>query len=624
MGTFIYFAYGSNMLTERLRARCPSATPVSVAYAPNHRLEFSKLSSDKSGKATLTSSRVSHQYGVIFEIDHNELNALDRAEGRGHGYGRDDGFRVIHADTKHQVDAVTYLATQLSPDLKPYDWYVALVVAGAIQHRLPQEQIEHLRSVPHDIVDRNQNAIDGRREATSVLRQAGFGSSTDVLSTPSNVSDVTGLAERIIKELTRLETVPMSERSKEDDFSLPRMIDAGNGGSLIVSRQLDEDIERVARKLMDDDPTLKPRFTQAEWRAMVRRTFGPALASIDLDDDVTANASTVLDRVKTSLARGVTGNDLREFAFGCTLFGNGQVQPFSIGPVRFEAREDWLARKHREGGISTASRARVERAWQGQKLRKRKPSFDSISETDVLDAVDSCRFVSSVTTKGLAPEAGRDKALTAARLATTAIALTWQTPSKALDGINLLFDRRPHRQKALTFTLGHRVLAGASWSNHPFGPSLKAGQWENILSERADIFAVVGDVLDYIVSPTGAVARPKMMSALAHALLWFHEGCRETVTHMAIVNFSAALDALACGGKAGGIRRLVNARLKIQDNQPIRQDGPTLKKSIDRIYSDGRSRTIHGTNDELGYDWSTRGLSPSSLPDCAFCSASTG
>jgi hypothetical protein len=34
-----------------------------------------------------------------------------------------------------------------------------------------------------------------------------------------------------------------------------------------------------------------------------------------------------------------------------------------------------------------------------------------------------------------------------------------------------------------------------------------------------------------------------------------------------------------------------------------------VKQVIDEIYSDGRSRTIHGTNEKLGYDWSvTRGL----------------
>ena len=73
--------------------------------------------------------------------------------------------------------------------------------------------------------------------------------------------------------------------------------------------------------------------------------------------------------------------------------------------------------------------------------------------------------------------------------------------------MNLLFDRKPHLQKALTFVPGKGVLAASSWSHHPFGPSLKPAEWEKVFSERAAMFDVVGDVLDYIISPTGKIAR---------------------------------------------------------------------------------------------------------------------
>ncbi len=272
------------------------------------------------------------------------------------------------------------------------------------------------------------------------------------------MSTTSDLVKKIICELTRLEAVPMAERSRDDDLSLPRMIDAGNGRSLVVSRKLDEDIERVAKRMMDDDPSLKPKFTQAEWRATVRRAFGPPLASIDLDDDLETNASTVLTRIKQTISRHAMGQGTREYAFGCTLFDGRNLKPFSIGPVLFEPRDVWLERKHRDGGISTLSRRRIEGAWLDSKLRKRKPSFDSIAESNVIDAIGACSFICSVTIRDLAAEAGHDKALMAARFATTAIALTWQTPSKALEGINLIFDRKPHHRKSLTFIPGKGVL----------------------------------------------------------------------------------------------------------------------------------------------------------------------
>lgn len=61
--TFRYFAYGSNMLTEWLRGRCPSTEPIGIAIAANHKLRFGKRSIDKSGKATalaMTVARLSH------------------------------------------------------------------------------------------------------------------------------------------------------------------------------------------------------------------------------------------------------------------------------------------------------------------------------------------------------------------------------------------------------------------------------------------------------------------------------------------------------------------------------------------------------------------------------------
>ena len=53
--TFKYFAYGSNMLKERLcaRDRCPSAMPVDVGSIRGYTLQFWKISKDGSGKATI-------------------------------------------------------------------------------------------------------------------------------------------------------------------------------------------------------------------------------------------------------------------------------------------------------------------------------------------------------------------------------------------------------------------------------------------------------------------------------------------------------------------------------------------------------------------------------------------
>lgn len=171
--TFLYFAYGSNMLSSRLIARCNSARVFGAATAENHTIEFSKPSKDKSGKATLILSDESdvHTQGVLFEINTAELQSLDKAEGAGYGYVRNDAFSVVLSDDGTVVTAVTYIADKLQAGIKPFDWYLALVVAGALEHNLDDHHIDSLLAVPYD----NDLDIDrqSRRDALAALSKHG-------------------------------------------------------------------------------------------------------------------------------------------------------------------------------------------------------------------------------------------------------------------------------------------------------------------------------------------------------------------------------------------------------------------------------------------------------------------
>jgi len=408
----------------------------------------------------------------------------------------------------------------------------------------------------------------------------------------------------VVKELTLLQTVPSPHFDENDPFPFPRMIGVGDGRSIVVSKEIDDAILGVADQLIAEDPPLTSKYMLPEWRTMVRASFGPALAMIDLDDPIAQNVETVLDEVRSSVTKHVAQHGPCESSFGCTLFGNSVVKPFAIGPVRFEPRLAWLERKSLDRAVSKVARRRIEKTWSGKKLKTRKASADSIFEQNILDVIGMCPFVCSVGTVGLAPKAGRQRALTTARMALAAIALLWSTPSRALEGMNLLYDRRIHTQVALTFIPGKTVLAGSSLSHLPYGPWLENGEWEALFAQHSSYFDGVAEVLDYVIDPARGQSRRDLLNALAQALLWFHEGCREGVTLMGIVKFSATLDALACGGKSGGIKRLITARLGLQESSPIRPDGTTMRAAVDEIYSQGRSRTIHGTNARLGHDWS--------------------
>jgi gamma-glutamylcyclotransferase len=144
---FFYFAYGSNMLSKRLKShdRSPSATAIDIGYVENRRLTFDKVSKDGSGKCDIESTccQTDRVYGVIYEIPSIEKANLDKAEGLGKGY-QEINIQVV--TSKGIITAISYFATKKEPSLRPYHWYKLLVVTGAIEHGLPTDYIEWLKT----------------------------------------------------------------------------------------------------------------------------------------------------------------------------------------------------------------------------------------------------------------------------------------------------------------------------------------------------------------------------------------------------------------------------------------------------------------------------------------------
>lgn len=142
----LYFAYGSNMLTERLAARCPGARAEGRATLPGHSIAFAKRGSDGSAKATIVAQADAVTPGALFRLPALDLNVLDRFEGVGRGYDRIDAIEVVTG--RGRVTAVSYIATEPERDLRPHDWYLALCIAGAMQHGLGAGVIAALRAEP--------------------------------------------------------------------------------------------------------------------------------------------------------------------------------------------------------------------------------------------------------------------------------------------------------------------------------------------------------------------------------------------------------------------------------------------------------------------------------------------
>lgn len=159
-----YFAYGSNMSLLRLQQRVPSAARLGAFVLKEHELRFHKIGKDGSGKcdAFRTNSIDDLVIGSLFEINEDEKEALDRAEGLGYGYS--EKTITVQNDAGDTFEAFTYCATKTDSSLQPFSWYLNHVVIGAKETHLPAQYLAMIKSIesiedPDKHRDSEQRAI---------------------------------------------------------------------------------------------------------------------------------------------------------------------------------------------------------------------------------------------------------------------------------------------------------------------------------------------------------------------------------------------------------------------------------------------------------------------------------
>jgi hypothetical protein len=145
--TFFYFAYGSNLLTARLRERTPTARVVGPSVLERHGLRWHNSGADGSGKCDVVACHdaQSRVLGVVYEIHARDKPRLDAAESLGVCYG-ERVADVLLAD--RTLQASLYYGLKTDPTLVPYDWYKALVLAGAREHGFDLHYVADMQCVP--------------------------------------------------------------------------------------------------------------------------------------------------------------------------------------------------------------------------------------------------------------------------------------------------------------------------------------------------------------------------------------------------------------------------------------------------------------------------------------------
>jgi gamma-glutamylcyclotransferase (GGCT)/AIG2-like uncharacterized protein YtfP len=139
---YTYFAYGSNMLTERITERLGLVRNVGVGTLRNHRLVFNRMGSYlPGGVASVVPRSKSIVLGVIWKIDAEQLSILDKIEDPS-AYRRE----TINVDITRgeSIDCVTYVSIPQGY-CPPSVEYLSYLVRGAEEHNFPDKYVRNLK-----------------------------------------------------------------------------------------------------------------------------------------------------------------------------------------------------------------------------------------------------------------------------------------------------------------------------------------------------------------------------------------------------------------------------------------------------------------------------------------------
>jgi hypothetical protein len=154
----LYFAFGSNLDPDQMRARCPAHKVVGMAALRDHKLIFPIYSTTwAGGVASLQLSHGHDVWGMLYELNDDDLRTLDGHEGfRGPGdphnlYERGPVWvelvRPEDGSVPRRVKAMAYLAHTANPS-PPSRRYLDTVLKGARAHQLPDDYIAALARLP--------------------------------------------------------------------------------------------------------------------------------------------------------------------------------------------------------------------------------------------------------------------------------------------------------------------------------------------------------------------------------------------------------------------------------------------------------------------------------------------
>lgn len=137
-----YFAYGSNLNMEQMKARCPGSIPICKGEVANARLVFKTYADVIKSQAKV---KTSHVPGAIYKVTPKDIRALDRYEGVAAGFYKKVRVKVI--TDEYARSGITCFMYVMCPKVRrpalPSEEYFNVCAQGYRDWNLPLHFLLH-------------------------------------------------------------------------------------------------------------------------------------------------------------------------------------------------------------------------------------------------------------------------------------------------------------------------------------------------------------------------------------------------------------------------------------------------------------------------------------------------
>ena len=411
-----------------------------------------------------------------------------------------------------------------------------------------------------------------------------------------------GLKAELKALVDELDQIHKGATPWSEEPGIPDFVTAENGMQRFFTRKAREALGQFSSTLHQNRPQKSVKIESEAYQKVVRQTVADLHAAGELLGFDECDQGGPLSKLKLLIEERLASiaNEHTHYFPAWTL-GMERVSPFSLGPVTFLNRSDWIDSVDfpQYGKDHYLNQPEANHRWKEiLKDALQNPNDGSSIEglaNAVYSAIVGCPALVKVTVRGYEREFSRKLARLVAKTALDAISLGFGAPECFLQ--QALQDERlpPAGSDRLVETKGFLWLPGSS-----LGKRITSQPPERVrqaLDDMTSIIPAFAAILDGLLDPSSH-PHPKLANRWATALDWFGEGNRESSDAIALAKLGTCLDVLCCGGKNDGIREMViHLTGTSSETQVVRGNRPrTLKQLVKDIYDHGRSQILHGTH----------------------------